>query len=675
MRPALVRLMLASTLLLQLAVALPAQADSADLDHALPDGHFYQQANGQGGQGNTGYAITDTDSIPFWSEYQRLGGPSALGYPASRRFTWEGFTVQVMPKVVFQWHPDTGQVAFVNVLDRLHDLGKDDWLLVYRQTPRPADTAPDAGLSWPQVEQRHWSMLDTNAAIKARYWADGDPLDHFGLPMAVADMGNSFVVRAQRAVFQYWKVNVPWAKQGEVTIANAGDLAKEAGLFSGTAVTPVPATDTPPARTHDWRTPGFVSDVGGQLFDPYCVPLRAVGSNVPNLPYYNGLAANLEWMRQHHLRWMRVFATGHGAPGDHAPTNAADAIQTLRTLLHGVDAFNSAHDPSESIYVLVSLTDYYPPGVPGDGHAYDHPIFAASPVLPAPWYRAGVRVFNFLQTHGFGWVYNLPNYEVNYTPWVQQVVPALSTDPALMGWQLGNELKARGSPQNSISSDQAYSWYLDFSRDIVDTIRGLDPNHLIVMGAQYVAELTDWEYRPMNTLQPERVPQYRQLVQRMLNDCGTACWNVWSLTAYDFNPYPIDDAQVFGQQGVAVVATEYGFTLGPPAAMATQFGGDRAAALRNGMASPWQTVDGATQPRQWSVAQLIAQTGLDGVAPWASPAPGPNAGFDEDSGRGVTGTPDESAVWSAWGDIAAGLQATNQAAGPSSMCEAYRSAG
>jgi len=238
MRVALVRLVLASTLLVQLAMALPAHADGGALDHALPDGHFYQQANGQGGQGDTGYAITDADGIPFWSEYQRLGGPGALGYPASRRFTWDGFTVQVMQKVVFQWHPDTRQVAFVNVLDRLHDLGKDGWLLVYRQTPRPADTAADIGLSWPQVEQHHWGMLDTNAAIKARYWADSDPVDHLGLPMAAADMGNNFVVRAQRGVFQYWKVNVPWAKQGEVTIANAGDLAKEAGLFSGLAVTP-----------------------------------------------------------------------------------------------------------------------------------------------------------------------------------------------------------------------------------------------------------------------------------------------------------------------------------------------------------------------------------------------------------------------------------------------------
>ena len=50
--------------------------------------------------------------------------------------------------------------------------------------------------------------------------------------MSYRDMGNSFVVRAQRAVFQYWKEDVPWAKKGEVTLANSGDLAKEAGVFA-----------------------------------------------------------------------------------------------------------------------------------------------------------------------------------------------------------------------------------------------------------------------------------------------------------------------------------------------------------------------------------------------------------------------------------------------------------
>ncbi|MDO8689389.1 MAG: hypothetical protein Q7R39_05165 [Dehalococcoidia bacterium] len=55
-------------------------------------------------------------------------------------------------------------------------------------------------------------------------------------------MGNAFVIRTQRAVFQQWKVDVPWASAGQVTIANGGDIAKETGLFPQEAVVP----GTPP---------------------------------------------------------------------------------------------------------------------------------------------------------------------------------------------------------------------------------------------------------------------------------------------------------------------------------------------------------------------------------------------------------------------------------------------
>lgn len=675
-------------------VLLAPTVGAVPLDYDLPDGsgHFYRQANGRGGLGEDGYAITNADGIPFWDEYRRLGGPEALGYPASRRFVWDGFVVQAMQKVVFQWRPETRSIAFVNVIDLMHDLGHDGWLQVYRQTPPPFDTSADTGLSWEEVTHRHWAFLDTNPAIKARYWADSAPLEHFGLPMSYSDEGNAFVIRAQRAIFQYWKEEVPWARKGQVTVANGGDLAKEAGLLPAAAIVP----ELPPAmpiaspgagqRTHDWRAPGYVAAVGGQLYDPRCVPLRSIGTNVPNLPYRDGLAQNLEWMRQHRLRWMRVFATGHSPGPERAPRDASSAVEALKRLLAGVEAFNAAHDPSEAIYVLVSLTDYYPPGVPGDRHAFDHPTFRLSPVLPAPWFRPGVQQFDFDQEHDFGRLFGLPNYEVNYKPWVRQVVSSLAESPALLGWQLGNELKARGSPRNGISSEQAYEWYLAFTRDTVDTIRSLDRNHLIFTGAQYIAELVDWEYRPNDRLDPGRVPQYRQLVERMLGACGENCWNVWSITAYDFNLYPVDDAAMFGQAPiplqdesvsgqarVPVVAVEYGFTRGTPAEMHERFGGDRASAVQSGLERPWQDLSGQTWPKFWSVPELFANGPVAGVAPWGSPAPGAEAEFDTDGFRGVTGAPDEAALWAAWGSVAAALEDANRAAGPSPVCLAHDS--
>ncbi|MGH2460966.1 MAG: hypothetical protein ACRDIY_19080, partial [Chloroflexota bacterium] len=199
------------------------------------------------------------------------------------------------------------------------------------------------------------------------------------------------------------------------------------------ATAPATAITLPASPSHDWRVPGDVAAVGGELFDPSCVPLRAVGSNVPNLPYHAGVAANLEWMRQHHVRWVRVFATGHGSGPFPSPRNATDAVTALRALLAQVETFNLNHDPGESIYVLISLTDYYPPGVPGDRYAFDHPIFRLSPVLPAPWFRPGVRRFDFEQEHGLGTEYAMPNYEVYDKPWVEHIVSSLAGSPAILG--------------------------------------------------------------------------------------------------------------------------------------------------------------------------------------------------------------------------------------------------
>ena len=225
----------------------PRAAEDADFD--IPGGHFYKQANGQGGAGDTGYSIISDPAAPLWHEFQRLGGVDSLGYPASRRLTWNGFVSQVMQKEVLQWQPDLGQVYFVNVFDELSRSGKDDWLLSARQVPRPFDNAPDAGQSWDNVVQRHVAFLDQDANIKARYLSDRNWLDQYGLPQSYGDFGHLFVVRAQRAVFQHWKVDMPWAKAGEVTIANGGDIAKEAGILPAEALVPELPPGVQPQRS------------------------------------------------------------------------------------------------------------------------------------------------------------------------------------------------------------------------------------------------------------------------------------------------------------------------------------------------------------------------------------------------------------------------------------------
>jgi hypothetical protein len=151
----------------------------------------------------------------------------------------DGFTVQGFQKAVLQWRPDQKAFNFLNTFDVLHDRGRDDWLEMYRQTPRPADTSADAGLPWVGVVARHLALLDkAPAPLKERFLADSAWLDHYGLPVAVQEFSTSVVVRAQRATLQFWKQDVPWAPKGSVSVANGGDLAKEAGLFPWLAVTP-----------------------------------------------------------------------------------------------------------------------------------------------------------------------------------------------------------------------------------------------------------------------------------------------------------------------------------------------------------------------------------------------------------------------------------------------------
>jgi len=207
-------------------------------DYGIAGGHFFTQTNGRT-DSPAGFSVTDADGIPLWTAFSKLGGVDVLGYPVTRRFQMDGFFVQAFQKSVLQWRSDQKSFAFLNTFDVLHDRGRDDWLQVYRQTPPPQDTRADSGLTFEKVMARHLSLLDrTPPALKDRFLADPDWLDHYGLPVAIQDSANSVVVRAQRASLQYWKEAVPWAAKGSVTVANGGDLAKEAGMFPWLAVTP-----------------------------------------------------------------------------------------------------------------------------------------------------------------------------------------------------------------------------------------------------------------------------------------------------------------------------------------------------------------------------------------------------------------------------------------------------
>ena len=254
----------ASTLLIAAAAAMPAGAQTPPPDYDLAGGgHFYTETNsGVGPQ--YGYRITDEGGIGFWSEFKRLGGVNALGYPASRRFMLDGFMVQATQKVLMQWRPDTGQVAFVNVFDKLHDQGQDSALLSTYQVPAQLDPSFDAGKTPDQVQAARLNLLNADGPIKSQYNAAGAAAVLYnGLPTSqVTDAGPFLILRAQRVAIQHWKVDNAAAgvKAGAVTVVNGGDVAKKLNLVPADAqitetTTGQPASTPTPAAARRARAP------------------------------------------------------------------------------------------------------------------------------------------------------------------------------------------------------------------------------------------------------------------------------------------------------------------------------------------------------------------------------------------------------------------------------------
>jgi len=205
-------------------------------EFTVPGGRFYTQA----GSGRGGFAIVDDAEAAFWTAYQNFGGVEALGYPASQRFELNGFLYQATQASLLQRHPATGEVRLANVFDMLGAAGFDAWLDAYRQIPLSREWLGDRGLAWPDIRDRHLAILEPYPPLLARFRAVPDWINRYGLPMGVHELDSVVVVRGQRAAFQLWKVDVPWAKPGAVTIVLAGDLAKEAGLVPTEAQMPEP---------------------------------------------------------------------------------------------------------------------------------------------------------------------------------------------------------------------------------------------------------------------------------------------------------------------------------------------------------------------------------------------------------------------------------------------------
>jgi hypothetical protein len=212
-------LALAAAAPLALAPRIAAAAD----DYEAVGGHFF---------GQTSFGISDADGAPFWSTLKGLGGAEVTGFPTSRRFTWLGRPTQLFQRALMQYEPLEKRIVVLNVMDLLHDHGRDEWLHRTRGVPRQVPPDFDRSRDWAAVVEARQSLLEAQPRLRERYFAAADPITRYGLPTsAVEDMGGHYAVRLQRAVLQLWKEDTPWAKAGEVTEGLVGDIARDAGLF------------------------------------------------------------------------------------------------------------------------------------------------------------------------------------------------------------------------------------------------------------------------------------------------------------------------------------------------------------------------------------------------------------------------------------------------------------
>jgi hypothetical protein len=220
-----------------LIALVAAPRTSAALDGPLDNGWFYKQANGFGGYGNAGFPVVDDADAAFWTEFQRLGGVEVLGYPNSKRFSFNGHITQSFQKAALQWQPELGIATVVDTLDELSSHGRDTWLDRAYALPAPAEDALH------QLQSDQWQLL------LDYYNGLGSPADELGAPVSAKSYGSFVTLRLQKGFLQLWTTDTAGTASPNVVVGNTGDVARAAGLWpaeaTAPAALPVQGTSTP----------------------------------------------------------------------------------------------------------------------------------------------------------------------------------------------------------------------------------------------------------------------------------------------------------------------------------------------------------------------------------------------------------------------------------------------
>lgn len=207
---------------------------AADFD--IRAGHFYTQTNGSGRAG-TGFSVSDESGVPMWGTFIGGGGVASVGYPLSRRFTVRGsdYVYQVFQRQVFEWSSSQKRMRAINIPE-LPPAPLDGAIWLQGQTA--VGLEPDFSnyeRAWSLYAAERLASLELEPRMKAAYYSVDDPIRRFGLPTSLpteAANGSAIGLRTVYANFQIARRDTPFAKTGDLTVSNAGDLVLEAEPIS-----------------------------------------------------------------------------------------------------------------------------------------------------------------------------------------------------------------------------------------------------------------------------------------------------------------------------------------------------------------------------------------------------------------------------------------------------------
>lgn len=194
-------------------------------------------------------------SNPFLSEFLRLGGIPALGYPISRPFENEGFLYQAFQRGILQWNPSESRACLINLMDELSGKGFDDYLLL-QGIPRHFSGDDESRGDFEKAKQIRFGWL-ARVEIREFYFKNPDPITFFGLPTSQPERYGPFVTqRFQRGTLQLWIENVPgMPPKGTIVGVLSGDFARKAGFIPRQAL----QEEVPSGKTES-KLPGLFSN-------------------------------------------------------------------------------------------------------------------------------------------------------------------------------------------------------------------------------------------------------------------------------------------------------------------------------------------------------------------------------------------------------------------------------